>query len=104
MPTFSDLPTEIVDIVLQYLLQYLYISLIYTHDRSFFDMMRASPGCQRTGERLFYDTDPSRWDANERRWRVLDLEDAECDLWVLEQYAEVRRCYHENDMLSWQAR
>jgi len=35
---------------------------------------------------------------------MLDLEDAECDMGVLEKYAEVRRHYYENGMLSWQAR
>jgi len=31
---------------------------------------------------------------------MLDLENAERDIWVLENYAEVRRYYYEHGMLS----
>ena len=102
MANFSSLPAEIIDIILQCLIQQVYVSLIYDYDRSFFKVMKAIPGGERIGERLFYDTDTTLWPAEERWWRIQDLEDVQYDQEESIEYAKVRQHYYEQGMLSWQ--
>ncbi|KAK5952686.1 Phosphomannomutase 1 [Knufia fluminis] len=109
MAQLSDLPIEVLEIILQHL----YISFIYTHDRSFFAVMEALPEGQAIGERLFYDTpDTSQWTVKERQWRPLDLEFAKRRHrywasvwgmnWGLQEYTRVKRRSYERGRLWWQ--